>query len=226
MSSALEGVDARRPSLGLVVPEGVYAPLRDTALLREAAVARLRASPHPTRVLDLCTGSGAVALSAATVGALVTAVDIDERAVAAARVNAERCGLWVDVRHGDLFEPVRGSSFDLISCNPPYLPAPPGAHCARWDAGPDGRLVIDRLCREAHPHLVAGGVLLLVQSDLSDIEQTLGLLREARFDPEIIADHVGQLGPIASSRRRYLAQRLGSSPANERLVLIEAKRSR
>jgi release factor glutamine methyltransferase len=225
MSSALEGVDARRPSLGLDVPEGVYAPLRDTALLGEAVVARLGAHPR-ARVLDLCTGSGAVALSAATVGAVVTAVDIDERAVAAARVNAERCGLWVDVRHGDLFEPVRGSSFDLISCNPPYLPAPPGANCARWDAGPDGRFVINRLCREAYSHLGAGGVLLLVQSHLTGIEQTLGLLREARFDPEIIADHVGRLGPIASSRRRYLAQRLGSSPANERLVVIEAKRSR
>ncbi|MDQ1422030.1 MAG: release factor glutamine methyltransferase, partial [Acidimicrobiaceae bacterium] len=174
-------------------------------------------------VLDLCTGRGAVALSLAAQGARVAAVDIDELAVAAARANAERRGLQAEVLLGDLFEPVSGRTFDLITCNPPYLPAPPGVGCARWDAGPDGRSVVDRICREIDDQLAPGGALLLVQSHLTGIEPTLDLLRRQAFEARVVAEHVGPLGPIASARIRYLEHLLDGT-ASERLVVIEATR--
>jgi release factor glutamine methyltransferase len=204
-------------------PEGVYTPRRDSALLAESALARL-ADRAGGNVLDLCTGSGAVALSMAAQGADVTAVDIDELAVASARANAARRGVSLEVLLGDLFEPVRHRMFDLITCNPPYLPAPHGASCLRWDAGPDGRSVVDRLCREADQYLCPGGALLLVQSHLAGIEPTLALLHRA-FEPRIVAEHIGPLGPIAAARIAYLEHLLDGT-CSERLVVIEATRRR
>jgi release factor glutamine methyltransferase len=205
-------------------PEGVYTPRRDSALLADSALARL-ADRAGGNVLDLCTGSGAVALSMAAQGARVAAVDIDELAVAAARANAERHGLQVEVLLGDLFEPVIGRRFDLITCNPPYLPAPPGVSCTRWDAGPDGRSVVDRLCREIDDHLAPGGVLLLVQSHLTGIEPTFDLLRRQAFEARVVAEHIGPLGPIAAARIAYLEHLLDGT-CSERLVVIEATRRR
>jgi release factor glutamine methyltransferase len=154
-----------------LVPPGVYAPQEDTELLAGA----LSDEPLPpgADVLDVGTGTGALALEAARRGTQVTAVDMSWRAVCTARLNALLAGLAVRVRHGNLFAPVRGQSFDLILANPPYVPAPGGAGRPRgaarsWDAGSDGRLVLDRICREAPALLRPGGVLLLVQSALSD----------------------------------------------------------
>jgi release factor glutamine methyltransferase len=208
-------------AMDVYAPEGVYTPRRDSALLAEVALARL--ADRGGEVLDLCTGSGAVALSLAAQGAAVAAVDIDELAVAAARANAERRGLQAEVLLGDLFEPVSGRTFDLITCNPPYLPAPPGVACACWDAGPDGRSVVDRICREPHDQLAPGGTLLLVQSHLTGIEPTLDLLRRQGFEARVVAEHVGPLGPIARARIRYLEHLLDGT-ASERLVVIEATR--
>jgi release factor glutamine methyltransferase len=204
------------------VPEGVYLPRRDTALLAEAAL-RTILKRAGGEVLDLCTGSGAVGLVLAEQGASVTAVDIDELAVAAARANAERRGLACQVFLGDLFEPVRGRTFDLITCNPPYLPAPHGATCRRWDAGPDGRFVVDRICHDVADHLVPGGTLLLAQSHLTGIDRTLALLHRQAFEALVVAEHVGPLGPIARGRIRYLEQ-LPERTDSERLVVIEATR--
>jgi release factor glutamine methyltransferase len=204
------------------VPEGVYLPRRDTALLAEVALGR-SVKRAGSEMLDLCTGSGAVALLLAEKGASVTAVDVDELAVITARANAERRGLGCEVLLGDLFEPVSGRRFDVITCNPPYLPAPKGATCGRWDAGPDGRFVVDRVCHEVADHLVPGGTLLLAQSHLTGIEQTLELLHRRAFEALVVAEHVGPLGPIARARIRYLEQFLQGSDV-ERLVVIEATR--
>jgi SAM-dependent methyltransferase len=74
------------------------------------------------RVVDLCTGSGAVAVAAALRGASVTAVDVSRRALLSAQLNAMINGVRVRTRRGNLLDAVRGERFDLIVANPPYLP--------------------------------------------------------------------------------------------------------
>ncbi|HSX96558.1 MAG TPA: methyltransferase, partial [Streptomyces sp.] len=102
-------------SLPVSLP-GVYAPQDDTELLVHA----LRREPlaPQARVLDVGTGTGAVALAAARRGADVTAVDISWRAVLNARVNAVLARLPLRVVRGDLLGPVSERSFDLILSNP------------------------------------------------------------------------------------------------------------
>ncbi|MYS50834.1 methyltransferase, partial [Streptomyces sp. SID6013] len=169
-------------SVNFMVLPGVYAPQEDTALL--AGALSDESLPPGAAVLDVGTGTGALALAAALRGGRVTAVDVSWRAVWAARLNAARAGVRIRVRHGNLFTPVRGQSFDLVLANPPYVPSPTGGRRPRgaaraWDAGHDGRMVLDRICLEVPGLLRPGGVLLLVQSALSDPARTEALLREA-----------------------------------------------
>ncbi|MGW0576111.1 HemK2/MTQ2 family protein methyltransferase [Streptomyces sp. NPDC002920] len=186
---------------------GVYTPQDDTALL----LRHLLHEPLPAQaeVLDVGTGTGAVALAAARLGARVTAVDISWRAAFNAKVNAMLARLPLRVRRGDLLAPVSGRSFDLILSNPPYVPAP-AASCPRrgaaraWDAGHDGRLVLDRICEDAPALLRPGGVLLLVQSALSDPEKSLRQLRATALRAEIMEHHPITFGPVLRSRNGWL----------------------
>jgi release factor glutamine methyltransferase len=111
--------------LVLTVRPGVFVPRPETEVLVDVAIELLEGVETP-RVVDLCTGSGAVALAIADEhpGARVTATDRSEAAANLARENADRLGLAVDVRVGDLFEPVPGAfrgEVDLVVANPPYL---------------------------------------------------------------------------------------------------------
>jgi release factor glutamine methyltransferase len=206
----------------------VYAPQEDTELLAGA----LSDEPVPpgADVLDVGTGSGALAVGAARRGCRVTAVDVSRRAVCAARLNALRAGVPVRVRRGNLFAPVRGESFDLILANPPYVPAPDGGSPPRgaaraWDAGGDGRLVLDRICREAPALLRPGGVLLLVQSALSGPELTVGQLRTAGAKAAVIRRRRIAFGPVVRGRERWLRERglLSGGEDKEELVVIRAE---
>ncbi|MGW0611565.1 HemK2/MTQ2 family protein methyltransferase [Streptomyces sp. NPDC002788] len=211
-----------------LVPPGVYAPQEDTELLAGA----LSDEPLPTgaEVLDVGTGTGALALEAARRGGRVTAVDVSWSAVWAARLNARLAGLAVRIRHGNLFEPVQGQKFDLILANPPYVPAPDGRRDPRgaaraWDAGGDGRLVVDRICREAPALLRPGGVLLLVQSALSDPELTVGQLRAAGLKAAVTSRRQIAFGPVLRSRERWLRERglLSAAEDKEELVVVRAE---
>lgn len=147
----------------LVVLPGVYQPQADTRLLAEAlALEDLGARPD---LLEIGTGTGALALHAAHRGARVTAVDVSWSAVATARLNARKLRLPLNVLHGDFEACTAGRSYDFVVSNPPYVPAPgsrlPSHGPERaWDAGPDGRAVIDRICAAAPDLLRSGGILL------------------------------------------------------------------
>nr|WP_202458987.1 HemK2/MTQ2 family protein methyltransferase [Streptomyces sp. SID5464] len=212
-----------------MVPPGVYAPQEDTELL--AGALSDEPLPQGAEVLDVGTGTGALALEAARRGLRVTAVDVSRRAVWAARLNAVRAGLPVRIRHGNLFDPVRGESFDLILANPPYVPAPDGSgrppHGAAraWDAGDDGRLVVDRICREAPDLLRPGGVLLLVQSALSGPDLTVRCLRSSGLKAAVTRRRRIPFGPVLRGRERWLRERglLPAAEDKEELVVVRAE---
>ncbi|MFF6788384.1 HemK2/MTQ2 family protein methyltransferase [Streptomyces filamentosus] len=213
----------------MIRPPGVYAPQGDTALLLEA-LARERLAPG-AHTLDLCTGTGVLAIAAARRGAKATASDIAAAAVTTARCNARlrRCRLRV-VR-GDLAAPVAGERFDLVTANPPYVPAPGreaprGGPARAWDAGHDGRLLLDRICRAAPAVLAPRGVLLLVQSSLSGVSATLAALRAAGLRARVVARRVQPFGRIMTARARWFERRGLVAPGTrtEELVVIRAVR--
>ncbi|MFI9024634.1 HemK2/MTQ2 family protein methyltransferase [Streptomyces sp. NPDC053560] len=213
----------------LITLPGVYAPQDDTALLADA----LRQEPlEPgAQVLDIGTGTGALALAAARRGGAVTAVDISRRAVFAARLNARLAGLPVRVVRGNLLAPVADRSYRLILTNPPYVPAPaavlPRRGSARaWDAGHDGRLLLDRICRDAPGLLAPGGVLLMVHSALSGTDPSLRALRAAGLDTVAVEHRCVPFGPVLRSRQRWLHSQGLTAPDEEKeeLVVIRAER--
>lgn len=213
----------RFAGLRLVVPPGVYAPCSDTAFLADSLP-----DVNGARVLELCSGSGALALTAAARGATrVVAVDRSARAVAAARVNARLNRLGhVEVRRGDLFRALEPHErFDLIVANPPYLPAEVDDD-PRWDAGADGRGVLDRIVAGAPGRLRPGGRLALVQSGFSGVEETVGALERAGLDVAAPAERRGPLGPIVKARRAYLERCgvLAAGAAEELMAVVVATR--
>ncbi|MFD7610658.1 HemK2/MTQ2 family protein methyltransferase [Streptomyces sp. NPDC059828] len=214
----------------LIALPGVYAPQDDTAILARAL--RREALPAEAQVLDIGTGTGALALAAAMRGARVTAVDVCRPAVWSARLNALLSRTRVRVLRGDLATPVAGRRFDLVVVNPPYVPSPaptPPRHgrARAWDAGRDGRAVIDRICREVPALLGPGGVLLVVHSALSGVELTLGRLRAAGLTADVTERHLVAFGPVLRARRSWLCSRglLGPGSQAEELVVIRAERT-
>jgi SAM-dependent methyltransferase len=104
--------------------------------------------PAEGRVLDLCAGVGAQALVCAQTATSVTAVEIEPLAEGVFWINAALNGLSHRVEYlvGDLLEPIAGRRFDLVCCNPPFMPVPPGVRFPRFaDGGADGLAVVRRL---------------------------------------------------------------------------------
>ncbi|WP_199257025.1 HemK2/MTQ2 family protein methyltransferase [Tomitella fengzijianii] len=212
---------------------GVYRPQEDTALLVEA-VRGLRMTAD-TAVLDVCTGSGAVALAAASAGSRnVTAVDISLASVWSARCNAWLRGYrCLDVRRADITGFRFGGRFNLIVCNPPYVPTPSSARTRgadrAWNAGPSGRALLDPLCRSLPSMLADGGRLLMVQSECADIDRTVAELAQRCADARVVARRRIPFGRIMSDRTGYLggAGLLpdlpdGRNTPSEEIAVIEA----
>ena len=182
-------------------------------------------------MLDVGTGTGAVALAAARRGAAkVTAVDVSARAVLAARANAMMRGLRLRVLRGDLFRPVAGEVFDVILANPPYVVGERGRGLPRrgkdraWEGGPEGRLILDQICAQAPAHLAPGGTLLIVQSALSGVEASLRALRRSGLRASVVARRSEPFGPVMLARAASLEARGLIQPGQrtEELVVIRA----
>lgn len=186
---------------------GVFYPISDSWMLAgQLRQERLAGAA----VLDLCTGSGMLAVLAALLGAReAVAVDVSRRALLSVWMNAALNGVRVQPQRGDLFQAVWGRRFDVIVSNPPHVPSPaqelPDHGLPRaWEAGPDGRIFLDRICAEAPAYLNPGGAVLLVHSAICGADQTLARLREGGLQTDVVFRHVGRLGPLMSERADWL----------------------
>jgi release factor glutamine methyltransferase len=203
-------------SLALTVTPAVLIPRPETELVVELALARLPQT-GPARVLDLGSGSGAIALALAheRPRASVVGTDVVEQAVALARLNAARLGLGnVEFRAGSWFGPVAGERYDLVVSNPPYIAAgdprvergvrrfePPGA----LYSGTDGLDALRLIIAGAAAYLTPGGGLILEHGDRQgeDLRQLLG-----RHGFERVTTH----RDLAGLDRCTVGQRPGGGP--------------
>lgn len=209
---------------------GVYRAQSDTEVLID--VMQRGGYAEGRHVLDVGTGSGAIALAAARAGAAsVTAVDLSARSVAAARLNARLAGLDIDIRRGDLFAPLTGRRFDLVVSNPPYVPAatdrlPRHTRARCWDAGVDGRTLIDRICAGAADVLTPDGQILLVHSALCGTQATVDALGDAGFVPSVLSRVTIPFGPVMQGRAAMLEQRglIAEGERFEELVVVSGMR--
>lgn len=214
----------------------VYAPQHDSQLLTE--VCRTSGRVAGADVVDLCTGSGVVAMACAYLGARsVVAVDANRAAAQAAEEAGRQAPCPVTVRCADLGDLVGGDQFDVVTCNPPYVPTPaaeseyftecPGPRHA-WAAGVDGRDVLDRVCSAAPALLRPGGTLLLVQSALADAPKTVRQLRSAGLHATVAASRAIPFGPVLLARAQWLERTGQILPGvrTEQLVVIRADKPR
>ena len=173
--------------LRLYVDSRVLIPRQDTETLVEAAVIALQTKKRP-RVLDLCTGSGAIGLSIATLvpGAEVTLSDVSTGALEVARRNAHDLNVDVTLRHGDLFKAVGREKYDLIACNPPYIRTSELNSLQRevrfepslaLDGGLDGLDFYRRIAAEAAMHLSPDASLYL-EVGMDEARDVADMLRD------------------------------------------------
>ena len=205
--------------IDLAVDERVLIPRPETELLAERAIAELKERPFP-KVMDLCTGSGAIAAAVAAnvPNVKVIATELSPRAFMLARVNL-RPYANVKVLRGDLFEALESKDsdpstkdipFDAILTNPPYIPSGAIAGLApevkdhephmALDGGKDGLDIIKRIIAEAPAHLKPSGFLLMeIGDDQADAVMDLVLSSGAYRSASIIKD-------LAQKDRMLMAQ--------------------
>jgi release factor glutamine methyltransferase len=220
-------------SADVLAAHKVYQPQDDSRLLvetmQQSGLVRSR------RIVDLCTGSGFVAIAAAEMGcASVTAFDICPHSVRCAQDNAAIAGVEIDIREGSWIGALGCEPFEVVMSNPPYVPTPSfgdtemissdaGPSWA-WNAGPDGRLVLDPLCGSVSNLLCDGGSLLLVQSALAGVEQSLDTLRLTGLYAEVVSSQWIPFGPVLTARADWLEEAglLHRGCRQEELVVIRA----
>ncbi len=166
--------------------ENVYVPAEDSYLLAENLEIEYGKS-----VLEIGTGSGIVAMYASKLTDKVTATDINFDAIMLAESNFKANNIDnIELIFGNLFEPIKERKFDVILFNTPYLPTEEGEVLDdnlnyAFDGGLNGRKVIDLFLNEVKNHLNDGGIVQLIQSSLSDNDETLNRLDELGFIAEI-----------------------------------------
>jgi len=142
----------------------------------------------------------------------VVAVDVNPHAVACTKRNAEYNGVAarIETRLGDLFDAIEtDEEFDLILFNSPYLPIEEDERRdwieKAWAGGKNGRTVIDRFINNVSRHLTKGGKILLVQSSLSNVEETLNRFSQHKLNATIVHEEKSLFEKITMIRaRKYL----------------------
>ncbi len=207
--------------LDLEVTPAVLIPRPETEGLVEAVLEVLRAEASrwtTPRVLDLGTGSGAIALAIAQEwpAAIVTATDASEAALQVAQRNAAASGLTdrVEFRQGDWFDAVGSDDrFEIVVSNPPYIAEDESGalphdvrehepHSALF-SGPSGLEALQEIIEEAPRHLVAGGLMALELAE-SRAREVLGWLEGAHdwSGAELLDDLAGQPRVLLARRER------------------------
>jgi release factor glutamine methyltransferase len=172
----------RIAGLRLYVLRGVFNPgLHFTSGVLASYIKKPGVIRKSDSVLDLGTGTGVIALTAALSGpSRVVATDINPEAVRCAQVNVKRYGLErvVTVREGDMFAATQGERFDLVLCNPPYFRGEPASMAERaFRAGPALEW-ITQFARELNEHLSPSGGSIISLGDAADIPAIVKLLEE------------------------------------------------
>lgn len=192
--------------LSLRVDSRVLVPRPDSERLVEVALERTRERSMWGRALDLCTGSGCIAIAFARQRPTwrVTASDISPDALAVARDNAHRTGAIRNVRlvQGSLFGAVPGERFELVTANPPYIPAGDIAGLPvdvrdfeprlALDGGADGLELVREIAARGPQHLAAGG-LLAIEIGYDQGPRACAILSESGYrDVELARDLGGR----------------------------------
>lgn len=203
-------------SFVLEVNKSVLIPRPDTEVLVEETLAICRKMNfQEIKILDIGTGSGAVAiaLAAELKGALVTATDISAAALVLAEKNARNLRLSEQIKfvQGDIFAPV-DDFFDIIVSNPPYIAAeeydrlPAGVKdyepCEALLAGAEGLDFYRRILDEAHLHLKSNGWLLL-EIGATQREKILSIAQASgRYENVSISNDYAGLPRVIKARRK------------------------
>lgn len=159
--------------LNFFVTKDVLIPRQDTEVLVEEVIKIAKDIPNPV-ILDLCTGSGAIAVSLAKYipNSKIYGIDISEKALEVAKKNAEFNGVKnsIEFRVSDLFNKIRNQKFDIIVSNPPYIKKEDIKLLPKdvqkepkiaLDGGTDGLAFYSRIAKSAYKHLRRGGYLCL-----------------------------------------------------------------
>ncbi len=188
----------------LYVDDRVLIPRLDTEIMASEAVKFVkhrRSLGMNTAALDLCTGSGALAMALAGSGCQVTASDISQDALDVAAANLKKYELRAELILSDLFEALQDCSFDLIVSNPPYIPAKvvdaldPEVkdHEPRLalDGGDDGMDIIRRIIVGLNEHLAPEGLAFLEIGN-GQVEEVCRMAEKEGFASRSFLDFSGE----------------------------------
>lgn len=193
--------------LSFYVDDRVLIPRADSEVLIEKWLEIIRQEKSndrekPMKVVDLCTGSGALAISIAYYdpAAVVVGTDLSPDALDVARLNAERIGVSVEWRQGDFLIPIQDEQWDWVITNPPYVSQQAYDQCApeifrepamAFLGGEDGLDFYRRLAEEVRPLLKPQGKVLM-EIGWDQAEAVCGFFRGQGFETYVFPDLAGR----------------------------------